>query len=177
MSTGDRVRGMVSRAVVGAANDAPKLQTVQMELFAGQVADDIENFQQYGLTSVAHAGAEGIALKIGGSTGNTVVINVADRRYRITSLAAGEVCLYDDLGHKVHLTRAGIVIDGGGHLVTMINLEKLRVEADLDATGEIRDRCDTPESRTMQEMRTSHAEHTHPENDAGGQTGTPTQPI
>lgn len=177
MSAENRVRGMISRAVIGAANDAPKLQSVQMELFAGQVADDIENFQQYGLSSVAHAGAEGIALKIGGSTGNTVVINVADRRYRVTSLAPGEACVYDDLGHKVHLTRAGIVIDGAGHLVKITNLTKLRIEADIEGTGQIKDLCDTAAARTMAQMRATHANHTHKENDVLGQTNTPTQPV
>jgi phage baseplate assembly protein V len=132
-----RVRGMVSRAVVSLVNDAMKLQGVQVTLLAGQTADDAEHFQHYGLTSVPLAGAEGIALAVGGSTGHTVVINIDDRRYRLTGLANGEVALYDDLGHKVHLTRSGIVIDGAGHVVTVTNTPTLRVEADLHVTGNI----------------------------------------
>jgi phage baseplate assembly protein V len=168
---------MISRAIVGLVNDAFKMQTLQVTLFAGQTPDEVERFQNYGLSSVPHAGAEGIALKIGGSTGHTVVVSVDDRRFRMTGLADGEVALHDDLGHIVHLTRNGIVINGAGHLVKMVNLTKLRVEAGIDATGEIRDRCDQPESRSMHQMRNSHAAHTHQENDAGGQSGTPTQPL
>lgn len=177
MSIADRVRGMVSRAVVSLVNDAFKLQGLQVTLMAGQTPDDVERFQSYGLTSVPHPGAEGIALAVGGSTGHTVVIAVDDRRFRLTDLQGGEVALYDDLGHKLHLTRDGIVIDGGGHLVKMTNLAKLRVEADIESTGEIKDRCDTPQSRSMQQMRSTYTTHTHKENDIGGQTNTPTQPV
>lgn len=174
MSVADRVRGMISRAVIGLVNDAAKLQSVQVTLMAGQTPDDVEHFQHYGLTGVPRPGAEGIGLRIGGSTGHTVVICVDDRRYRLTGLQAGEVALYDDLGHKVHLTRGGIVVDGGGHLLKMVNLTKLRVEADIDATGQIRDMCDLPDARTMQEMRAAHSGHRHQEHDAGGLTDTPT---
>lgn len=121
MSIADRVRGMISRAVIGLVNDAAKLQALQVTLLAGQTPDDVERFQSYGLTSVPHPGAEGIALAIGGSTGHTVVIAVDDRRYRIKGLANGEVALYDDIGHRVHLTRAGVVIDAAGNALAIIN--------------------------------------------------------
>lgn len=137
MSTADRVRGMISRAVVGLVNDAFKLQGLQVTIMAGQTPDDVERFQNYGLTSVPHSGAEGIALAIGGSTGHTVVIAVDDRRFRLTGLQGGEVALYDDLGHKVHLTRDGIVLDGAGQDIRLINTPTVRVEADFHVTGEI----------------------------------------
>ena len=163
-----RVRGMVSRAVVNLVNDGAKLQALQVTLLADQVPDDVEHFQHYGCTSVPLPGAEGIALAVGGSTGHTVVINVDDRRYRLTGLRAGEVALYDDLGHKIHLTRDGIVIDGAGHPVTMVNLTKLRVEADIEATGDITDNCDST-GGTVQALRSAYNSHKHPE------TGTTTQ--
>jgi len=173
-----RVRGMIGRAVIGLVNDAAKLQMVQVRLLADQGADDVEHFQHYGLSSRAKAGAEGIALAVGGSTGHTVVINVDDRRYRLTGLQEGEVALYDDLGHKVHLTRDGIVIDGAGHLVKMVNLTKLRVEADIDSTGQIKDQCDTPLGRTMAQMRSTYTNHDHNENNvAGSPTNGPNQAV
>lgn len=172
-----RVRGMITRAVTGPANDAPKMQTIQVELYANETPDDLEHFQPFGFTSVPHPGAEGIALAVGGSRGHTVLINVDDRRYRLKGLQGGEVALYDDLGHTIHLTRNGIVIDGGGHQVTMRNLEKLRVEASIEATGEIKDKCDEPGSRSMNQMRESHIDHTHNENGVGAETDPPTQPL
>jgi len=124
-----RLRLVVARAVLGLVNDAAKLQAVQVTLQEGVVRDQVERFQQYGLTGVPLSGAEGIALAVGGSTDHTVVIAVDDRRYRLKGLQTGEVALYDDIGHKVYLTRDGIVIDGAGQLVKMQNLTKLRVEA------------------------------------------------
>lgn len=172
-----RVRGMISRAVVGLVNDGAKLQSVQVTLLADQVPDDAEHFQHYGLTSVPHAGAEGIALAVGGSTGHTVVVNVDDRRFRLKGLKGGEVALYDDLGHKVHLTRNGMVIDGAGRPLTMTNLTKLRVESGIEATGQIKDLCDEG-GRTMAQMRQTYTDHTHKENNvAGGQTDQPGQGV
>ena len=137
MSLGARVRGMISRAVISLVNDAAKLQALQVTLMADQTPDDVEHFQHYGLTSVPHAGAEGIALAIAGSTGHTAIINVDDRRYRLTGLQGGEVALYDDLGHKVHLTRDGIVIDGAGQDIRIINAPTVHIETNLHVTGAI----------------------------------------
>ena len=171
-----RLRGMVGRAVVNLVNDAAKLQGVQITMLADQTADDVERFQQYGLTSVPLAGAEGIALAVGGSTAHTVVIAVDDRRYRLRGLADGEVALYDDMGHRVHLTRSGIVIDGAGHAVTMTNLAKLRVESSIEATGSIKDLCDG-DGRTMAQMRDWGAGHTHTSSVAGTPTSAPNQAV
>jgi phage baseplate assembly protein V len=168
---------MVSRAVVGVVNDAFKLQGVQVTLQAGRAPDDAEHFQHYGFTSVPHTGAEGIGLAVGGSTGHIVVINVDDRRYRLKNLRNGEVALYDDLGHKVHLTRNGIVIDGAAHPVHIVNLTKLRVEADIEATGDIKDRCDSADGRSMAQMRAWDAAHTHTTTTNGSPTSTPNQAV
>lgn len=63
---------------------------------------------------------------------------VADRRYRLQGLAAGEVALYDDLGQKVHLTRGGIVIDGAGLPMTIQNTPHLTADtAQFTLTGDL----------------------------------------
>ncbi|PND29703.1 baseplate assembly protein, partial [Achromobacter pulmonis] len=75
---------------------------------------------------------------------------------------------------SVHLTRAGIVIDGAGKPVTITNAPKVRAETDLlECTGEIRDRCDSG-GRAMSEMRETYDGHDHP-GDSGGTTGKPNQ--
>lgn len=159
---GNRLRLAVARAVVNLVNDATRLQSVQVELQQGVVRDKVEHFQAYGFTSVAHPGSEGIALSVAGSTDHAVVINVADRRFRMTGLQSGEVAMHDDLGHCIYLTRNGIVIDGAGHQILMKNLAKLRVEAGIESTGDIKDRCDGA-GKTMASMRTTHNGHTHNE--------------
>ncbi|MGA0569653.1 phage baseplate assembly protein V [Variovorax sp. VNK109] len=169
-SLGNRMRLSVARAVLDFVNDTLKLQAVQIQLQEGVVRDKVERFQNYGLTSVPLPGAEAVAVAVGGSTDHYLVIAVDDRNYRLQGLEGGEVALYDDLGHKVHLTRNGIVIDGAGHAVLMQNLTKLRVEANIEATGQIKDLCDTT-GKTMASMRTAYNGHTH--NETGGVTNGP----
>lgn len=119
-----RVRLAIARAVVNLVNDATKMQTVQVQLGADQVRDRVEHFQHYGFTSVPLPGAEGIGLAVGGSTDHLVVINVDDRRYRIT-LQVGEVALYDDQGQFVKLARDGVV---HAKAVTLLKLEAPSVQ-------------------------------------------------
>lgn len=104
-----RVRLMVARGVVAAVNDALKLQGVQLQLLADETSGDLERFQQYGFTSVPHAGAEAVVVCVGGSRSHGLVIAVDDRRYRLKGLAAGEVALYTDEGDKIHLQRGGTI--------------------------------------------------------------------
>lgn len=167
-----KLRGVVARCVVRAVDDAVKLQGLRVSLLAGEEHQRAERFQQYGFSSAPHPGAEGIALSVGGDRSHLVVIAVDDRRYRVGAGEAGEVVLYDDLGHQVRLTRAGIVIDGADHAVTIINTPKLRVEGDIEATGHVRDLADAAGS-TMAAMRSAYNGHTHGENDGGGPTDGP----
>jgi len=106
----NRIRMMISRAVVGRVNDAPKIQELQVELLADETQDEVEHFQTYGLAAHPKPGAEAVMVAVGGTRSAGIVIAVADRRYRMTGLQEGEVALHDDLGQVVHLTRDGIVI-------------------------------------------------------------------
>lgn len=165
-----RVALMVSRAVVNVVSDGLRLQGLQVSLLADEVRDDVERFQQYGLTSHPHAGAEAIAVCVAGSRDHAVVIAVDDRRYRLKGLQAGEVALYDDMGHAVHLTRDGIVIKGAGQPVTINDTPQVNVQAalhvagpittdsDVVAAGNIADQGGT---KTMAGMRSAYNGHHH----------------
>ncbi len=121
-----RVNLMVARGVLSLVNDAAKMQGVQVKLLSGEVRD-MERFQNYGFTSQPHAGAEVAAVFVGGNRDHGLVLAVDDRRYRVKALAAGEVALFDDLGHTITLTRAGIVISGGSHAITIVNCPQVVV--------------------------------------------------
>ncbi|NBF04703.1 phage baseplate assembly protein V [Pseudomonas sp. Fl5BN2] len=100
---------LLARGTVVLANSANKLQSLQMRLTAGEVNDDMEHFEPYGFTSNPLAGAEGIATFLGGDRSHAVVLVVADRRYRLQALAAGEVAIYTDEGDKIHFKRGRII--------------------------------------------------------------------
>jgi len=171
-----RVRLAVGRCLLTMINDAGPVQVVQCGLLADEPQDDLEHVQHYGYASHPHAGAEGVALFVGGNRDHGVVIATNDRRYRLRSLASGEVALYDDLDHVILLGRDGIKIDGAGQVITLTNAPKVRIESDVDVTGEIRDRCDT-EAKSMSDMRQHQTGHTHKTNAIGEQTDSALQEI
>lgn len=167
-----KVQLMVGRAILSAINDGGAVQTVQAQLMADEVQDDAERIQQYGYTSVPLPGAEAVLVFVGGNRDHGLVIATEDRRYRLVGLAAGEVAIYDDQGQKVHLTRAGIVVNGAGKPITLTNASKVRMETSLEVTGDIKDNCDGG-GKTMAAMRTAYNGHSHTD-PQGGSVGSAT---
>ena len=105
-----RVQSMVSRGTLGAIDDERQAQELQVELLDDEAHDGVERFQQYGFTSVPHAGAEATVIFPGGLRSHGIVIAVEDRRYRMRGLKGGEVALYDDQGQSILLGRDGVRI-------------------------------------------------------------------
>lgn len=164
---------MAARASIVLANSAGRVQRLQVRLLSGEAKSDLDHAEPYGFTACPHPGAEAVTLFFGADRSHGVAVVVGDRRYRLQGLAAGEVALYDDLGQKVHLTRAGIVINGAGLPITLTNTPKVRMETDLlEVTGEIEDRCDS-DGKTMSNMRSIYNGHKHPE--TGSTTNVPNQ--
>lgn len=69
-----RVDLMVSRAVIEAVNDGLKTQRLKLVIVAGEQLPNVEHLQPYGLRFTPPAGAEVLALAIGGSREHTVAI-------------------------------------------------------------------------------------------------------
>lgn len=100
-----RIKLLVTRAVVRLVDPAALMQSLQVEALAGEVLDGIEHFEPYGYTSHPLAGAEALVFSLSGRRAHSVAGIVADRRYRLKSLAAGEVALYTDEGDVIHFKR------------------------------------------------------------------------
>ena len=149
---------VVSRAVVRVVKDSLKMQELQLTVMADETLDGVERFQDYGLTSHPHPGAEAITLSVGGHRSHSVAIAVDDRRYRLKSLAKGEVALYDDLGNVVKLGRTAISINA----VTELNITapQTNITGNVTVTGDV------------VANGVSLTSHTHP-GDSGGTTGAP----
>lgn len=123
-----RVRGMVARAIVRLVDDARQAQELQLDLLADESQDAVERFQNYGLTSVPHAGAEALVVFAGGLRSHGVVLAVEDRRYRLTGLEEGEVALFDDLGNIIKLGRDAISVTA----TTRLTVDAPTVEVTAD---------------------------------------------
>jgi phage baseplate assembly protein V len=111
---GRRLQNMFARGTVAISKPDSKMQTLQINLLAGETLDQIEHFEPYGFTSRPKAGAEVATLFIDGERSHGIVLVAADRRYRMTGFKDGEVAIHDDKGQSVHFTEDGIVVKGGG---------------------------------------------------------------
>lgn len=157
-----RVMMTVGRAVLRAIDDSGSRQTAQIEALRGEVRDAVERMQQYGFTSVPLPGADGTVVFVAGNREHGIIVATEDRRYRLTGLEGGEVAIYDDQGQKVHLTRDGIVVDGGGLPVTIQNAPTVIMDGDLQVAGSISADGDVSDAAgSMNEMRTVYNSHVH----------------
>lgn len=141
-STGERLWRRVLSALglarVAASKDDGPTQVLQLDFGAGEVHDQRYRLAEYGFTSRPQVGADVLVVFPQGDRSAGVVVASGDRRYRLKNLAAGEVALYDDLGHIIRLGRAGISIDGGGHNLVITNAPKLTIAGDIEATGDVK---------------------------------------
>lgn len=103
-----QVDGYIARGEVALVNAARKCQTIQVRVLEGEVRKDVEHMETYGWTANPKPGAETVVLHIGGHRTHAIVIATPDRRYRVTGLLSGEVCMYDDLGQMVALRRTHV---------------------------------------------------------------------
>ncbi|OSK27550.1 bacteriophage Mu Gp45 protein [Escherichia coli M056] len=167
-----QIPGLIGRAVVKSIDAAVKCQTVDVSLIAGEFKAGVEYPEPYGFTARANSGAEAVVLFPDGDRSHAVAVTVSDRRYRLKGLQTGEVAVYDDQGQSVVLTRAGIVVNGGGKVITFRNASKARFEMDLEVTGQVKDLCDAT-GTTMSAMRVAYNGHRHRENGQGSNTDKP----
>ncbi len=171
-----RVMLMIGRAILKAVNDSASAQIVQASFLGEEVRDKVERMAEYGFTSVPLPGSQAVAVFVGGDRGHGIVIATGDMRYRLKGLEGGEVAIYDDQGQKVTLTRAGIVVDGGGLPVTIINTPSVTADTpeytmtgnltvtgntvvggNVVATGDVSDHG----NKSMAGMRTVYNAHNH----------------
>lgn len=103
------MKNMLARGTVVLVNATKKLQGLQVRLTAGELKDGAEHFEPYGFTSNPQPGAEVLAAFIGGDRSHAVVLVAADRRYRIQTMASGEVAIYTDEGDYIHFKRGRII--------------------------------------------------------------------
>lgn len=137
------LRNLVSRATVAMSNAAARMQALQLRLYAGEVRDSVEHFEDYGFTAHPMPGAEAIVISVGGDRSNAVAVRVTDRRYRPTDLKPGEVCIYHHEGDRIIMRNGRQVEVETLRLVvnatesTDINSTKITLNGEVDMTGAV----------------------------------------
>ncbi|MGY3910739.1 phage baseplate assembly protein V [Aeromonas piscicola] len=137
-----RIRTSVARGIISLINDASGHQTVQVVLRDGEPADDLERLQEYGFFSVPLAGAEALAVAVGGKQDHLVVACVADHRSRPKEGNAGDAGIYHYQGHEIRLEENGVARIKSKKLICEIEEEismtapDIILNANLKVTGE-----------------------------------------
>ena len=128
-----KIRLMVGRCVILACKYKDGELLADIELVAGEKRRSVEFLQQFGFSSRPKGDVEGIALFVGGSRDNGVVIST---RGECPDLKEGEVRVHSPFGSSITLKDDGTV-----ELVT--NSKKFRFVGDIEATGNVKAMCDT----------------------------------
>ncbi|WP_174888561.1 phage baseplate assembly protein V [Candidatus Hamiltonella defensa] len=169
------------RAVIQRLNNTTACQQADISMIAGETKASMEYLEPYGFTSTAHAGAEGIALFLAGDRSHGIVINVADRRYRLKGLKEGEVAIYTDEGDSIVLKRGRLIEATTDtfiiHAKNKIVLDTQQVETPgkITAAQSIVSQAEVQDKTgSLSTMRAQYNGHTH-KGDSGGMTGTPNQ--
>ena len=132
------LRNMIARGVVRLVDDAFKMQVLQIDVTAGETLDGVEHWHPYGFTTHPQTGAEALLVCLGGTRAKPVVVACADRRYRLTGLAAGEVAIHDDLGRSLIFRRSGIEITGPVKITGTVEIHgALTQTGDVQVTGQL----------------------------------------
>lgn len=127
-----KLRLMVGRCVILASKYKDGELLADIELVAGEKRRGVEFLQQFGFSSRPKGDVEGIALFVGGSRDNGVVIAT---RGECPDLKEGEVRVHSPFGSSITLKNDGTV-----ELVT--NSKKFRFVGDIEATGNVKAMCD-----------------------------------
>jgi len=175
---------LITRGVIKLIDPSKMMQELQVQVL-GTVLDNVEHFEPYGYTAHPLPGSEALLASLGGKRGHTVVINVADRRYRLKNMAEGEVAIYTDEGDVIHFKRNNIIDINSSKTINAtapnININastKVTITTpDCEITGNLNVGGDVNDATgTMQAMRDTYNAHTH-DGDSGGTTGTPGTPM
>lgn len=171
------------RGVGSSTTSSGPVQTMQGEGLAGEQIQGNELFQHFGFTSRPPAGYQFVALPVGGQTSHAIIIATEHGDYRLKTLQPGEVALYDAFGTSVILKQGRVAEVNCARLVVnadtevQFNTPLIKASGALVVDRDITDRAAYPDAGTMRGMRAVYDGHTHPENDNGGPTGTPNQPM
>ena len=125
-------------------DDSKPTQTVQGRLSAFQLTDNIPRLVEFGFSSAPPAGADFVAVCLGGNPTDIAIVATGHQSYRVRNLGDGDAVVYDSRGRTIHLSATGIAIDGGADPVTVtttgdvtINAANLRVNGNTIFTGTV----------------------------------------
>jgi phage baseplate assembly protein V len=93
-----------------ASNEIGIVQTLQIQLNAWELMDNVHSLQAFGLASALPIGTDTVILNLSGDKSNAVVIATGHNQFRPLNMAPGETQIYDNAGQRVYLSQTGGVL-------------------------------------------------------------------
>lgn len=104
-----RLRSMANRAQVTGVVESLQRQNLQLQIENDEAVDDIERFQNYGMTSHPPVGSEAVVMALKGSLDQRVAVAVEKKDLRPKG-EPNDVIVYHAEGHNMRLTSNGKII-------------------------------------------------------------------
>lgn len=104
-----RMMGLVTRTKITSSVVTGQGQIVTVSLLQGQSRDGAEVFEPYGIAGAVPEGAEGIAISVGGSSDQLVVVCASPKGSTPEGRLPGEVDLYSTHGQVIRLHTDGSI--------------------------------------------------------------------
>ncbi len=137
-----RVQAIVARARLLLADDAGPVQLMQVRIIGDEVKSDVPRMADYGFVSMPPAGADVVLVFLSGERSSGIVIATNHQTFRMRNLADGEVAIHDNKGRFVHLSTAGIHVQGNADPITVQTTSDITATAGgnitLQASGKIK---------------------------------------
>ncbi|EKN8282561.1 phage baseplate assembly protein V [Vibrio cholerae] len=137
-----RIYSMVGRALVTGIVEGLQRQNLQLQIENDEAVDDIERFQNYGMTSYPPVGSEAVVMALKGSLDQRVAVAVEKKDLRPKG-EPNDVIVYHAEGHQIRLTSSGQIIVTATDVIfeaansfTIISPETL-IQGPLHVTGGI----------------------------------------
>ncbi|EOW9271473.1 phage baseplate assembly protein V [Vibrio cholerae] len=137
-----RLRSMANRAQVTGVVESLQRQNLQLQIENDEAVDDIERFQNYGMTSYPPVGSEAVVMALKGSLDQRVAVVVEKKDLRPKG-EQNDVIVYHAEGHQIRLTSSGQIIVTATDVIfeaansfTIISPETL-IQGPLHVTGGI----------------------------------------
>ena len=158
MSQFSRVLGQVRQAFVGiVARAGIKAQVTGND---DEVLDEMEIIQHIGFSSWIPENSRVVIVPMLGKSSRAVIVGSTEAPVLVVA-NKGETVIYDQFGHQILLTKAGVKIKGDTEIDG-----KLTVKNDIESNGQVSD-----SKSSMQEMRDIYNSHTN------GNTPAPSQQM
>lgn len=129
-----RVRLIVSYCTVNASKNSDDGMIVDAEFVPGEKRTGLEFFQQFGFSSRPKGDVDGVALFIGGSRDNGVVIATRGEKQELED---GEVVVYSAFGSSVKLKKDGSIALSPASGKNVVTESDLLCKGQLLATGDV----------------------------------------